>query len=165
MTLSTRLLDRTAHLRQQASSYATDAARTVADARQQLNGIARDTAERLFEANASLLKGWVGEGSERLRMLSKAADLRSAAKQQMAYFDVTRERVVRDLRANYAVATDAGRSTTELAVHTYQALRLLPRAAAPRTKAAAPKGKPTAKARKTVTRVSKPAKGKSRKAA
>ena len=183
MTISDRLVEMTAAVRARADAYAAtaramvaraaDSARdgvasaaskidavktpveTLEAAGHQLNALAHSTAERMLGQTVSVIQGLVSESAVRLRLLAKAANLRSAANQQVAYFDVTRERIARDLRGSYAVVTDASRNAKELAVRTYATLSSTARKA---KKAAKP-------VRRNVVRAKKSLKVKARKAA
>lgn len=177
MSISKRIIDITTDVRDQAGAYvakAADTARvnvdraarrveaantpveTLAHAGHRLNTLAHNYAERMVEQQANMVKGVLHDGAERLRMLAKAGDARSALTQQVAYFDVTRARIVRNAKHTYGIVADAGRGASELAAQTYT--RLL----------AGPQRKPRAAvkaSRKTVRRAKKPAKSRARKAA
>lgn len=187
MSISERLFEVTAGMREQANAYvakasamaeqAADTARdsvaqaarkveevntpveTLAAAGYKFNTLSHQAVERLLEQQIGFVKGFVGEGAERLRMLAKAADLQSAMNQQMAYFDATRERLTRDAQGAYEIMADAGREARDLATHTYSQLM------APATRKAKPAAKATAKARKAAPRSRTGAKAKARKAA
>lgn len=191
MSISERLFEVTAGMREQANAYvakatamaeqAADTARdsvaeaarkveqvntpveTLAAAGYKFNSLSHQAAERLLEQQFSFVKGFVDEGAERLRMLAKAADLQSAMNQQMAYFDATRERLTRDARGTYAILSDAGREARELATSTYSQLMSQPSRRKPAAAKAAAASR--AKARATTVRARKGGKAKARKAA
>lgn len=132
---------------------------TLADAGHRLNGLAHHFAERVLTQQANMIKGLAHDGSQRLRLLAKAQGVKPALDQQLAYFDVTRDRVLRDMKQSYAIVTEAGRGAAQIAVKAYGALKPvagseIPAAKAPASKARrAPKAaKPTGVAKQAVKR-------------
>jgi hypothetical protein len=109
MSTAERFIEITAGMRDQVRPYAAKA-----------TALARDVGARLLEQQTGMVKGMIAEGNERLGLLKKAPNVRSAWTQQMKYFDVTRQRLSRDVRGTYAILADAGRDASELAVSSFQ---------------------------------------------
>ena len=71
---------------------------------------------------ATVVKGALHDGAQRLRLLSNSGSLQNAYAQQIQYFDITRERVVRDAKQTWEILADASRDVTQLAMQRYAAL-------------------------------------------
>ena len=70
---------------------------------------------------ATVVKGALHDGAQRLRLLSNSHGVKNAYAQQIQYFDITRDRVVRDARQTWEILADASRDVSQLAMQRYAA--------------------------------------------
>ncbi len=95
---------------------------TLVSATQRLNDLSHDTFSKLLSQNASAIDGLIHGGVERLKLLAQADDLRSFLRTQAGLSPAARERLSRDLRQLWSIATVAGREFGTLASETYAEL-------------------------------------------
>lgn len=147
MNLSERFMEFTANVREQAADAATRAAsaaregvtkaadqvesvktpvETLADAGRTLSKLSHDAVTRLVSHQADVITGSLHDGAQRLRLLAKADSVRDAYVDQIAYLDVTRDRLTRDARTALTIVSESGRAVAELAATTYADLVRVP---------------------------------------
>lgn len=143
MRISERILEATAGARDQAAVFAArafEAARagaertadrvesaetpvaTLADAGRKLNTLAYEYTGRMLDQSVHNLNAFIGAGADRLRLAAKAADVQSLYREQLETLPASRERIVENARATWAIVADTGRELQELALTTYARL-------------------------------------------
>jgi hypothetical protein len=143
MSISQRIFEATAGVRDRAAAYAQEAAiaaRQAAEraaaraeaaegrvavlvaAGRQLNTLAYDSAGRMLDQGAQTLNGFIGDGATRLRLAAGAVDVGNLYRAQLEHLPVSRRRIVKDARATWSIVADAGRELQSLAVTTYARL-------------------------------------------
>ncbi|MGH8284958.1 MAG: phasin family protein [Steroidobacteraceae bacterium] len=143
MTISERILEATAGVRDQATAYAgraVDAARngaqraaagfeaveapvdTLADAGRQLNALSYQYAGRMLDQGVQTVHGFIEDGAQRLRHAAKAGDVRSLYRAQLEQLPASRDRIVKDALATWEIVAETGRELQSLALTTYARL-------------------------------------------
>jgi phasin family protein len=172
-----RIVEMTAGVREQAGAYASRAAdvareraekaaaqveavrtpvETLTDTGLKLNSVAHHYVAQLLHLQASMVKGALKMGAQRLRTLSKADSLQQAYQSQAIDLAAARERAVGGARDTWEIVAESGREVSGLLnqayaqlAHPVRARRTVRKPAAKATaRRAAPK-RPRAKARKT----------------
>jgi phasin family protein len=136
MSLTERLVETTAEVRDQATIYAeraAEAARATADlaasrvaaarapidvlteASLKLNSLSHEHIARLVRRQAAMLKAAVGEGEQRLQRLARAASLPQALAGQAEDLTDIPRRIADNMRQTWAILADAGRDVSQLA--------------------------------------------------
>ncbi|HKZ74679.1 MAG TPA: hypothetical protein VJ011_11475 [Steroidobacteraceae bacterium] len=143
MVISERIFEATAGVRDRATAYAeraVDAARngaeraaarveavetpvqTLADAGRQLNTLAYRYAGRMLDQGVETVHGFIGDGAKRLRLAAHAGNVGNLYREQLEYFPVSRDRIVKDAQATWEIVVDTGRELQSLALTTYARL-------------------------------------------
>lgn len=155
---------RARNYRQAAISAARDSARSAADrvamakqpvrtlavAGQKLSSLSNRYFEQLFGQQAHTLEGVIEAGVERLKRAALAKTLTDLVEEQKDLGAASRDRISKDLKATWKIATDTGTEIRDLAVETYAELIhgvQTRRTAAPRAKRTVRKSKRARKAR------------------
>lgn len=125
---------------------------TVARAGHALSGIAHRYTTQLLDSQATLIKGALHDGAQRLQLLAKSRTPREAYARQAEYMPITRDRLARDARATWTVLGAAGREVRGVVVDTAAELRQRPVAAQAKATSATAKRRPAAKRRATGAR-------------
>ncbi|MCI0431625.1 MAG: TIGR01841 family phasin [Rhodospirillales bacterium] len=124
--------------------------RTLAVAGQKLSNLSSRYFEQLFGQQAHTLEGVIEAGVERLKRAAQAETLADFVQEQKDLGATSRERLTKDLKATWKIATDTGSEIRDLAVETYAELIhgvKTRRAAAPRAKRVVKKSTRARKAR------------------
>ena len=140
MKLTERFVEMTSNVRDQASAYVESTAATARNtvqmaaervesaaapienlsaAASRLNTLAYQYTSEMLAHQANVLTGALHDGAERLRLLNKADSLQHAYNAQIKYFDVTRDRLARDVKTTLRIVGGAGTAVQSLAKDTY----------------------------------------------
>jgi len=93
--------------------------KTLADATERLNDLSHRYVKQLVRQQAQTLEGILTDGAERLERVARADGLKALVADQAELVSASRERLKRDLKATWAIATSTGREIGEVAVETY----------------------------------------------
>jgi phasin family protein len=96
--------------------------RTLAVAGQKLSSLSSRYFEQLFGQQAHTLEGVIEAGAERLKRVAQAETLADLVEEQKDLGAASRERLSKDLKATWKIATDTGAEIRDLAVETYAEL-------------------------------------------
>jgi phasin family protein len=124
--------------------------RTLAVAGQKLSSLSSRYFEQLFGQQAHTLEGVIEAGVERLKRASQAETLADFVQAQKNLGAASRDRLSKDIKATWKIATDTGSEIRDLAVETYAELIhgvKTRRAATPRAKRSVKKSTRARKAR------------------
>lgn len=96
--------------------------KTLAEATQRLNDVSHRYVEQLVRQQVQTLEGVITDGAKRLERAAKAEGFKALVVNQAELMSASRDRLTRDLKATWAIASSTGREIGEVAVETYAQL-------------------------------------------
>jgi ABC-type proline/glycine betaine transport system substrate-binding protein len=91
-----------------------------------LNKLAYQYTDQMLTHQMNALTGALQDGAQRLRLINKAQTLQGAYQAQVKYFDVSKDRVVRDAKTAWHIVGNTGKDVKSLARDTYANLAAKP---------------------------------------